>query len=88
MRDQLADLTQAELTTPGRQALMRVGPADPGLYATAQLAMAESLVAEGMDEAALDPLLRAAEVFPGSPEVIVALAGRVIAVDVAQSYKP
>jgi tetratricopeptide (TPR) repeat protein len=74
-------LTQAQLTTPGRQALMQVGPADPGLYATAQLAMAESLVAEGMDEAALDPLLRAAEVLPGSPEVIVALAGRLIAVE-------
>ncbi|WP_125256001.1 tetratricopeptide repeat protein [Brevundimonas fluminis] len=69
-------LMQAGLEGPGRDALAGISAADPSLYASAQLAVGESLVREGEHEAALVPLTRAVTAAPSAPAAALALAER------------
>ena len=66
-------LIEAGLTGPGRATLERIAPRDPAVYASAQLAVADSLEEEGLGEEALAPLRRAVEAAPDAPGPALAL---------------
>jgi len=71
-------LSRAGLNAAARNALSRVGPDDPQLYAAARAQLAVSLEEEGQSQDALAELRRAAAAAPDDRRVAVVLAGQLM----------
>ena len=71
-------LSRAGLNAAAREALARIGPQDPAIYAAARTELAASLEKDGQSEEALAELRRAAAAAPTEPRVALMLSGQLM----------
>ncbi|WP_339913244.1 tetratricopeptide repeat protein [uncultured Brevundimonas sp.] len=74
-------LAEAQREADARDALGRISPSDPGLYARARIEIGRSLQRDGQSGAALVELQRAAAAVPDEPEAAYLLATQLIQLD-------